>query len=448
VSRLLLSGARIVCPYTSIDSTGDVLIEDGRVAAVCIGKSLDVDQAESVDCKGLVLSPAFVDVHVHLREPGEEHKETIASGASAALAGGFTTICAMPNTNPAIDNSRLVRWVVDRANGTGIRVLPIGAITIARQGKVPVDYEAMVKAGAVAFSDDGSPVMNSRMMRLALLYSRTLGVPISSHCEDTELSANGCMHDGAVSARLGLPGIPASAEEAMIYRDLSLAAETGGHIHIAHVSTSGGVEAIRHAKKIGVRVTAEATPHHFTFTDEWVAGWRDSSTDRCLSISAYDTNAKVNPPLRSREHVEAVIDGLVDGTIDAIATDHAPHSVLEKDCPFEEAAFGISGLETALPLSLELVRTGRISMMKMVSLLTISPAKAFGIDHWGIEEGRDANLVLFDPNLKWTVTPSALLSKGKNTPLIGRQVMGRVLMTISGNKRYVREELKAKWKQH
>ncbi|MDQ3856520.1 MAG: dihydroorotase [Chloroflexota bacterium] len=448
MSRLLFSGARLLCPYNGLDSVGDVLLEDGRIVQVRLGGGLDVESAERLDCRGLVLAPGFVDLHTHLREPGEEHKETIATGARAALAGGFTTLCAMPNTRPALDSRTAIEMVRERAEGVGVSVLPIGAITKGRAGDVLAPHRSMADAGAVAFSDDGSPVSDSGMMRRALEYSEPTGLPIVSHCEEYALSRGGAMHEGAVSARLGLPGAPASAEEVMVRRDVALARETGGRLHVAHLSTSGAVDAVREARARGLAVTAEVTPHHLLLTDEWVAGWgkldgagRDRSR---LGATAYDTSTKVNPPLRSEEHVRAVLEGVQDGTIDAIATDHAPHSSLDKDCEYGCAAFGISGLETALGLLLHLVHRGDLALERLVSLLTLGPSRTFGLSADGIREGAAARLTLFDPELEWIVDGEQLLSKGKNTPLHGHRLRGKVWMTIAGDRTYRSNELEAR----
>ncbi len=436
MSKLLFSGARILCPYTRLDVVGDVLVDDGRVAVVRPGGGVEAPDAELISCNGRVLAPGFVDLHTHLREPGEEQKETISTGTRAALAGGFTSVCAMPNTRPALDSRLAVEAVRERAEGLGVQVYPIGAITLGREGRELSPHRSLYAAGAVALSDDGSPVSNAGLMRRALEYSEPTGIPVVSHCEEVSLSRGGSMHEGAVSARLGLPGWPASAEEVMVRRDIALAEATGGRLHVAHISTAGAVDAVRDAKRRGVPITAEATPHHLLLTDDWVAGWgrlRGDEPSRAeLGERAYDTATKVNPPLRSVEHVRAVVSGVQDGTIDAIATDHAPHAATDKECEYGCAAFGISGLETALGLLMELVHRGELTLPRLVELLTTGPARTFGIGARGVQEGAPAALVLFDPHQEWVVDAASLVSKGKNTPLDGHALRGRVVLTVAG----------------
>ncbi len=448
MARVLLRNGRLICPFTGVDRTADVLVEDGRIAAVGHGGGIVTENAEVLDLAGKIISPGFVDLHTHLREPGEEHKETIATAVEAALAGGFTTVCAMPNTQPALDSRITIETVARRSEGLGVRVLPIGAITVGRRGEQLAPLGSMAAAGAVAFSDDGSPVSDAGLMRRALEYSRPMGLPIVTHAEELALSAGGSMHEGAVSARLGVRGIPAAAEEVMVRRDVALAEMTGGRLHVAHVSTVGAVDAIREAKRRGVAVTAEATPHHLALTDEWVAGWEDLDGDgrppTALGERAYDTSTKVNPPLRSRDHVEAVIEGVRDGTIDAIATDHAPHSPLEKECEYGCGAFGISGLETALGLAMTLVGRGAATLPRLVALLTSEPARAFGLPPQGVREGARAELVVFDPEREWVVDPSRMASRGRNTPLDGHRLRGRVLLTIAGERVWRSPELEAR----
>lgn len=438
MSKLLFSGARILCPYTGTDLQGDVLVDDGKVALIRPGGGVDAPDAERVDCAGLVLSPGFVDLHTHLREPGEEQKETIETGVESALAGGFTTLCAMPNTRPALDSRIAVETVLERAEGLGVRVRAIGAITVGRAGERLAPHNSLAAAGAVALSDDGSPVSDAALMRRALQYSEPTGLPITSHCEELALSHGGAMHEGTISARLGIPGIPASAEEVMVRRDIALAEETGGRLHVAHISTRGAVEAVREARARGVPVTAEATPHHLLLTDEWVAGWGSLDGEKprseVLGDGAYDTYTKVNPPLRSREHVRAVVEAIQNGTIDAIATDHAPHSQTDKECEYGCAAFGISGLETALGLLMQLVHRGEITLPELLRLLTLGPSRTFGLPARGIQEGALAELVLFDPNAEWVVDAAHLRSRGKNTPLHGHKLKGQVLMTVAGTR--------------
>ncbi len=372
---------------------------------------------------GWITAPGFIDLHAHLREPGFEESETIATGARAALAGGFTTICAMPNTEPAIDSAGLVAEVIARGVAAhAARVLPIATITRGRKGKELADLVELAAAGAVAFSDDGSPVSDGQLFRNALEYARAAKRPVFEHSQDLALSAGGVMHEGVVSARLGLKGMPAAAEETAIARDLSLARVAGGRLHLSHVSTAGSVELVRRAKADGLAVTAEVTPQHLALTDEWVAGsrafaWEDDG-DR---VTPYGTSTKVNPPLRTAADVRACWVGLMDGTIDAIATDHAPHASTKKDVEYQEAAFGISVFETAVPLLLAGIAAGWGTWDRVVAALTTGPARVLGIDL-----PKD-DLVVIDPKAVWTVAASSLLSLGKNTPLLGRTLTGRVV---------------------
>lgn len=445
MSRLLLINARIICPFNQIDSSGSILIKEGRIAEVSLGSELEAPSMETYDCHGKIVAPGFIDLHTHLRVPGEEHKETLETGANAALAGGFTTLCAMPNTQPALDSALVVRDLLERSRSLPVNVLPIGAVTIGRKGEQLAPFGGLRSAGAVAFSDDGSPVTNAGIMRRALEYSSMYDVPIVTHAEELALSAGGSMHEGAVSHRLGVGGIPAEAEEVMVRRDVALARLTGGKLHVAHISTSGAVNAVREARASGLRVTAEVTPHHLVLTDEWVAGWGDldsaGDTSHVLGLHAYDPYTKVNPPLRSRGHVEAVIEGVRDGTIDAIATDHAPHSQLEKECAYGCSAFGINGLEMALGLSMRLVRSGAVSLPNLVKLLTAGPARAFNLPHKGIISGERAELVIFDPDAEWVLDPSGLRSKSHNTPLAGQVMTGKVMATIAGDRMFAAEEI-------
>ena len=378
--------------------------------------------------RGLLVAPGFIDLHAHLREPGFEDSETIATGARAALAGGFTTICAMPNTEPAIDTPGLVAEVIARgAAAHAARVLPIAAITRGRKGRELADLVELAAAGAVAFSDDGAPVSDARLFRSALEYARITGRPISEHAQDEALSAGGVMHEGVVSARLGLPGVPAAAEETAIARDLALAKLTGGRLHLAHVSTAGAIGLVRRAKAEGLAVTAEVTPHHLALTDAWVAGSRAFAWEpagAAPDVAPYDTATKVNPPLRAAADVKACWDGLMDGTIDAIATDHAPHSAVRKDVEYQDAAFGISAFETAVPLLLGGVAAGWGTWEVVVAALTTGPAAVLGI-------ALPANdLVVIDPRAVWTPGAGTLLSLGLNTPLRGRPLTGRVVTAI------------------
>jgi dihydroorotase len=424
VTTLAILAGRVIDPANGIDTVGDVLIADGRIAAV--GPNAGRDANESIDASGLIVCPGFVDIHCHLREPGFEHKETIASGTLAAARGGFTTVCAMPNTEPPINSAGMVEFVLRTAQAHGaVRVLPIACVSRGRAGLELADLAELAQAGAVAFSDDGSPVTDPHLMRRALEYAGMLGVPIIDHCEDTALSAGGVMHEGWVSTRLGLRGTPAAAEEAMVARDIALAEATGSQIHIAHVSTAGSVEIIRQAKARGVPVTAEVTPHHLALTHEAIIG-----SGEAPGGLAYDTNAKVNPPLRTSADVEACIEGLRDGTIDCIATDHAPHAIQDKLCEFDSAAAGISGLETAFSLALT-----ALSLEEAIPALTIGPVRALGLDRrieglGTLSAGAPGDVVIIDPDAEWTVEPEFFASKGKNTPLAGRTLRGRVVATV------------------
>ncbi|MFW6079678.1 MAG: dihydroorotase [Gemmatimonadota bacterium] len=418
---LLLRGGRVVDPSLDLDGTRDVLLEDGRVRAV--EPSIEPpDGAEIRDASGLVVSPGLIDVHVHLREPGGEHKETIASGARAAAAGGFTAVCAMPNTDPPVDDPAAVGFV--RAEGMrsgAARVYPVGTVSVGRAGERLGPVGEMIEAGAVAITDDGSPVADAGLMRLALEYARTFGIPVASHCEVPTLSRGGSMNEGIVSARLGLLGIPNAAEDAMIARDLFLCELTGGRLHIQHVSTRRGVEMIRAAKGRGVPVTAEGTPHHFALTDEAVDG--------------YSTAAKVNPPLRAEADRAAVLEGVVDGTLDVIATDHAPHHYDEKEQAFDDAPFGLIGLETALGLAIgRLVAPGLIELSTLVDRMSCAPARAMNLPGGTLEPGSPADVTVFDPTAEWTVQADAFLSKSANSPFIGWSLTGRAELTLVGGR--------------
>ena len=390
------------------------------------------DLKRDADRRGLLTAPGFIDLHAHLREPGFEESETIATGARAALAGGFTTICAMPNTEPAIDSPGLVAELIARGEAArAARVLPIAAITRGRKGTELADLVELAAAGAVAFSDDGSPVADAQLFRNALEYARAAGRPILEHAQDLVLSAGGVMHEGVVSARLGLPGMPAAAEESAVARDLALAKLTGGRLHLSHVSTAGAVELVRHAKAEGLAVSAEVTPHHLALTDEWVAGSRAFAWDEDGGprVAPYDTATKVNPPLRTAADVRACWAGLMDGTIDAIATDHAPHASTRKDVEYQEAAFGISGFETAVPLLLAGVAAGWGTWERVVEALTAGPARVLGIDL------PKNDLVVIDTKIAWTPTATSLRSLGKNTPLLGRGLTGRVVAAVVDGER-------------
>jgi len=415
--KILLRGGRVIDPSQSLDATLDVLLSRETVAAVSAGIEAP-ENARVIDCAGLVVSPGLIDVHVHLREPGEEHEETIATGAASAAAGGFTAICAMPNTDPPIDDPAAVGFVAAEGRRAGAaRVYPVGCISVGRAGKRMALVGEMVQAGAVAITDDGSPVMDSGLMRMALEYARAFGIPVADHPEDLGLSANGHMNEGLVSTRLGLPGKPNAAEDIHIVRDLLLAELTGGHIHLQHVSTRFGVEAIRQGKARGVHVTAEASPHHLVLTHEAVDGYR--------------TEAKMNPPLRTAADVEAVRAGLADGTLDTIATDHAPHHYDEKEAAFAEAPNGIVGLETALGVIVtRVVGEGVIDLVTMIDRMSCAPARAFGLPGGTLAVGSPADVTVFDPTARWTVDPKAFRSKSRNTPFSGWELEGRSRLTI------------------
>jgi dihydroorotase len=416
---LVLRGGRVLDPSTNTDHAGDVVIIDGRVASV-ESRTTSVEDAEIIDCDGLIVSPGFIDVHCHLREPGREDVETIATGARAAAAGGFTAVCAMPNTDPVTDNQAAVGFIIRQAQrAQASRVHVIGAISVGQKGETLAEFGEMVAAGAVAVSDDGRPVVSAQLMRTALEYARSFAIPVIDHCEEPTLSQGGSMNEGIISARLGLKGIPSEAEEIMVIRDILLARRTGGHVHLAHMSTVGSVELIRWGKERGINVTAEVCPHHISLTEERVVG--------------YDTNAKMNPPLRTARDVEALREAVKDGTIDMIATDHAPHHYDEKEREFADAPNGIIGLETALAVSVtNLVETGHIDFSTLVDKMSCAPAKLFGLPGGTLAKGAVADVTVFDPDREWDVEPSQLLTKGRNTPYAGMRLKGRAVFTIVG----------------
>jgi dihydroorotase len=415
--KILLAGGRVVDPSQGLDAPRDLLLVDGEVAV--LAEKVDApEDARRLDCGGLIVTPGLIDVHVHLREPGEEHKETVATGAAAAAAGGYTAVCAMPNTDPPIDNPAAVGFLAAQGRRAGAaRVYPVGCISVGRLGERLALVGEMVDAGAVAITDDGSPVMNSGLMRLALEYAQAFGIPVADHPEDLGLSADGHMNEGIVSTRLGLGGKPNASEDVHIVRDLLLAELTGGHIHLQHVSTRFGVESIRQAKARGVHVSAEASPHHLVLTHEAVEGYR--------------TEAKMNPPLRAAEDVAAVRAGLADGTLDVIATDHAPHHYDEKEAAFAEAPNGIVGLETALGVVLtRVVAEGVLDLPTMVERMSCAPARAFGLPGGTLREGSPADVTVFDLEAPWTVDPRAFRSKSRNTPFGGWELRGKPRYTV------------------
>jgi len=453
-NSLGIRGGRILDPGRGVDLVGDVLIREGRIAAV--GPDVAAEAERIVDARGLIVCPGLVDIHCHLREPGFEHKETIETGTRAAAHGGFTTVCCMANTEPPIDSRASVEYILRTAGTQGVvRVLPIGCITRGRQGKELAEMGDLAEAGVVGFSDDGSPVADASLMRHALEYASAFALPIIEHCEELSISHEGVMHEGWVSNRLGLRGIPAAAEDAAVARNIALAELTGAHLHVAHVSTRESVQLIRRAKERGVHVTAEVMPHHLTLTDEAVmlAAPVLSEVEGVESPGglAYDTNAKVNPPLRPRADVDACIEGLADGTIDAIATDHAPHAIEDKLCEFDFAAFGISGFETALALCLSLVqavgavREPPLQLPVLIERLTAGPVRALGLERFvpglgSLAEGAPGDVLVFDPEAEWVVDPERFVSKGKNTPLAGRRLKGRVVATVYGGRPVFVEE--------
>jgi dihydroorotase len=445
--NIIIRHVRIIDPSRKLDRLGDILLGGGEILATGrIGVERIPDGCRVIDGKGLVVSPGFIDLHCHLREPGFEYKETIAAGSRAAAKGGFTTLCCMPNTDPPIDNAAVVDFIHQRARqDSQIRILPIGCVTKSRKGRELAEMEELAAAGVVAFSDDGDPVYDANLMRLALIYTSDLGLPISNHCQDLSLSCNGVMAEGPVATHLGLDGIPAAAEEAMIARDIALAEATGGRLHVAHLSTAGSVPLVREAKERGLAVTAEVCPHHLTATDQWVLGVQGEPTGAAGGL-AYDTNTKVYPPLRSQRDVEALVEALSDGVIDCIATDHAPHDLTSKQVTYQDAAFGISVLETALGSLLQLVHSRKLTMSAMVDRMTVGPASVLGgsyADLATLEPASPADIVLFDPEQEWTVDTTEFESKGRNTPLDGTVLKGRVLATFAaGNLVYQAPGLK------
>ena len=431
---ILITNGRIIDPSSGYDRNGDLLINNGTIVAreAHIEKE-SLSDVIIVDAGGLIVCPGFIDLHCHLREPGFEYKETISTGTRAAARGGFTTLCSMPNTEPAIDNVAVVDYIRAKTVEDGVvRVWPIGCVTKGRKGYELSEMEELAIAGVVAFSDDGDPVWDSNIMRLALAYSKDLDLPISNHCQDHTLSKGGVMCEGPVSTRLGLQGIPAAAEEAMVARDIALAELTGGKLHVAHLSTAGSVALVREAKNRGLSITAEVCPHHLLLTDERVLTSSDDMNG-ISPIDSYDTSTKVYPPLRTSNDVRALIDGLNEGVIDCIATDHAPHDIASKQVTYEEASFGISVLETAVGSLCQLVHSGQLSLSTLIDRLTVGPAKVLGTQcdaYKSLEPNTAADLVLIDPDKEWTVDSELFVSKGRNTPLNGATLRGLVQMTI------------------
>ena len=418
---LIIRGGRVIDPG-HFDGEADLYIKDGKVAALDPGGRSGADRKDAriIDARGKIVTPGLIDLHVHLREPGHEYKETIASGCRAAAAGGFTAVCAMPNTNPVNDCAQVTEFILEKAQDAhAARVYPVAAVSPGLEGDGLTPFHELRAAGAVAFSDDGRPVVNSLLMRRALEYACGTGCPVVAHCEDPDLAAGGAMNEGPTATRLGLPGIPNAAESVMVQRDIALAALTGGKLHIAHVSTREAVEAIRTAKGDGLAVTAEAAPHHFSLTDE--------------AVSDYDPHTRMYPPLRSADDREAIRQALADGTIDAIASDHAPHSSIEKLTVFDQAANGIVGLETALALSLKLVHEGVLTLPRLVELMSRNPAGIIGVD-CGLQTGLPADITVIDPEIDHIVAAADFKSKSRNTPFDGWELRGRALVTIVNGK--------------
>jgi dihydroorotase len=415
---LLIQGGRVIDPAAHLDAELDVLLRDGRVAEVAPKNKIRGSADEKFDARGLIVAPGFIDLHVHLREPGQSYKESIATGTAAAAGGGFTSVCCMPNTSPVVDSDEAVRWLRQPERGAVVNVFPIAAATRESKGESLTDFRALQRAGAVAVTDDGRPILDEHLMREALQLSSHLNLPIVQHAEDTRVTEHASMHEGPTCFRLGLRGMPASAEATIVDRDVQLAQATGGHLHVAHLSTADALKAVRRGKRAKARVTCEVTPHHFTFIDE--------------NVGDYDTNFKMNPPLRSASDREAIVAALADGTVDAVATDHAPHASHEKQMEFERAPFGITGLETALGLAIsELHVKQKIPISRIVELLTAGPARVFNLRGRGsLAAGNRGDVTIFDPKKRWIFDVNKSLSKARNTPFDGWQLTGKVMATI------------------
>jgi dihydroorotase len=424
MTTVILTGGKVVDPSQAMNDVADVAIVDGKIDS--IGRGLAPknapDGTEILDCSGLVVSPGFIDVHCHLREPGREDVETIATGAAAAAAGGFTAVCAMPNTDPVTDNQAAVGFIIRQSQRARMaRVYPIGAISVGQRGESLAEFGEMIGAGAVAMSDDGKPVASAHLMRTALEYARTFDVPVADHCEEPTLAKGGAMNEGVVSMRLGLKGIPSEAEEIMAIRDILLARRTGGHIHLCHMSTRGSVELITWGKERGIRVTAEVCPHHLSLTED--------------AVGEYNTNAKMNPPLRTADDVEAIRQAVKDGVIDVIATDHAPHHYDEKEREFADAPNGIIGLETALAVNVTwLVKSGIIDLPTLIERMSCAPARIFKLPGGTLQKGATGDVTVFNPETNWMVNASLFRTKGRNTPYQGMTLTGRVHYTLVGGR--------------
>ena len=420
--KLLIANGYVIDPAQQVNAGRDVLIDEGRVVGLLDRSEAAPEDAHVLDATGLIVAPGFIDLHTHLREPGQEYKETIATGSAAAVAGGWASVCAMPNTDPINDNPAVTRFIIEQGQAANLaNVFPIGAVTKGSGGKELAEMGEMKNAGIVAVSDDGRPVPTSGMMRRAMEYARGFDLPVVDHCQDHSLSAGGVMHEGRWSLILGLRGMPAAAEEVDVVRDCVLAKLTGAKVHIAHVSTRGALAAVRQAKNEGLPVTCEVAPHHWALTDE--------------AVAEYDTNTKMSPPLRSREHVEAVLAAMKDGTIDAIATDHAPHHADEKALEFDQAPFGITGLETAVGLAFDLVHNGLIDLERVVQMCSTNPARIFALaDRGSLKANAHADVTILDPQLEWVFDVNRSKSKSRNTPFHGRSMHGAAVATIVGGR--------------
>jgi dihydroorotase len=419
-AAVMIKGGRVLDPSQRLDAEMDVLLRDGRVAEVAPHNKLRGSADETLNARGLIVAPGFIDLHVHLREPGQAHKETIVSGTAAAAAGGFTSVCAMPNTSPVNDSPEITAWMRQPERGAVVNVLPIAAATVGSKGERLTDFRALERAGAVAFTDDGRPILDEHIMREALRLATQIGLPVIQHAEDTRLTHGCSMHEGPTAFRLGLRGMPVAAEAEIVERDVKLAHQVGARLHVAHVSTAAGLKAVRRGRRNRARITCEVTPHHFTLVDE--------------NVGQYDTRCKMNPPLRSADDREALLVGLADGSVDAIATDHAPHAAHEKDVEFERAAFGVTGLETALGLAvLRLHKERRVPLLRVVELFSTGPARVLGLKGRGsLARGSVADVTVFDPAARWTFHASESRSRARNTPFDGWQLTGKVIATIVG----------------
>jgi dihydroorotase len=417
-NSLLIRNGHVLDPSSNIEGKYDLLLKDGRITEVAPAGKLRGKADETFNAKGFVVTPGFIDIHVHLREPGQSHKESIATGTMAAAAGGFTSVCAMPNTSPVNDSAEITRWMLDPARGAHVNVFPVAAATLGSLGETLTDFAALKRAGAIAFSDDGKPILEDKIMRQSLIAAAALNMLVVQHAEDCRMTEGSVMHSGPTAFRLGLRGWPGEAESSIVERDIRLAAETKARYHVAHLSTAAALRAVRKAKRDHLHVTCEITPHHFTLLDE--------------DIGQYNTNYKMNPPLRAREDREAILAGLADGAVDCVATDHAPHAAHEKDQEFDRAPFGITGLETSLGLCISILHTRHnIPLRRIVELLSTNPARVMGLQGRGtLAVGARADITIFDPAKKWTYHTAESHSKSKNSPFDGRQLQGKVMATI------------------